>query len=156
MIRKIVEFLTCFAIYWMIALNLHEWGHFSINKLQGGDGYVKYPHFIDGQHWIITQGYPIWLERASGGLVVALVLGILWYWARRTPTSWDLDDEACFGIIGLIQLAYGLTEGFLYSDNAVLWGIEAGVATVIGGGVGLWYYVPKLARWWASDNDNRC
>ena len=150
---KIVEFLSCLVIYGLIAFNLHEWGHYIVNRLGGGDGFITFPHFIDGRHWIVIQGQPVWLEQASGGLVVALVLGVLWYWAWRSPTHQDLNSEAALAFIALIQLVYGLTEGFLYTSNAVLWEVEAFVATVIGGGLGLWYYLPKLDRWWS---DGKC
>jgi|GEM_PF-2895780 len=155
MINKILDFLITFGI-WAVAIMIpvHELGHHLVTILQGGTATIQYQGFWAGLTYVegLSPGeYQI--MAFSGGLFAALIMGLLWWRARKSPTQWDLDDEVAMACFGGMQLLYGLAEGATLG----VWGyfgmvpqsfmIAAPIAMAAGFLIPLFCYMFKIADW---------
>lgn len=150
--QKIIDFFITFGV-WAVFLHIpvHGLGHHIATWLQGGTTKIEYLGFwaefavIEG-----LSGGAFQLAYFSGGLIVALAAGLLWWRARKSPTLWDLDDEVTLACLGGLHLLYGLAEGVTLGATPQMvqqFNILAPIAMAVGFMVPLFLYIPRIARW---------
>jgi len=157
MANKILDFFITFSVWLIIAVAIHELGHHLATQLLGGDAYIVYQGFWAGLTY--TEGlspreYEI--VAYSGGLFAALMMGLLWWRARTSPTLWDLDDEVILASFGGMQLLYGLVEGAtLGAALRITQGymIMMPIAMVAGFLIPLLLYLPQIASWLQGESN---
>lgn len=107
--------LITFPIIWVMSWITHELMHALECKRQGAGEATIYYYFYGG--WIPALQYKYMgiienkkLVNLAGGLYTGILLLIIGLYAGYTPTQYDLNIEAAFIIIGVLQLVYGLFE----------------------------------------------
>jgi len=154
-VNKILDLIITFVVWAaFISIPIHELGHHLATVLQGGTATIQYQGFWAG--FTYTEGLSpgeYQIMAFSGGLFAALIMGLLWWRARTSPTWWDTDDLVVLACLGGMQMLYGLVEGATLG----VWGyrgivpqsfvILAPVAMAAGFLIPLFLYLPKIADW---------
>ena len=130
--QKLLDFgITC-TIYCLFGMLVHQWSHLCVAQLMGVQGYVRYEWMFGGEFWATSWHPQGWIILLSGGLGSAIVLGLLWWRARVSPTKWDLDDESMLALWGLTQLGQAIAELRIgFPDYPLIMVCAAGSATFI-------------------------
>ena len=150
---KIAEFACSLGWFYVASIALHEMWHSAVTQILGGKGTVEYFYFFGGLLRFQEVPPHVWVVYLSGGLLTALTMAVfLWFWARRSPTKWDLDDEAALAIIMGTHFCYAWTELFIWAGNMQAFWIAAPIAAFVGTVVPGIYYMPKLVDWWLGPN----
>ena len=113
---KYLNIAITVAIFLVLSVPIHEWGHFWACKLLGGEANITFDSIAQG--WCHITELPdtgMWVVRLAGGMTVFIVYVILWLLARWTPTRWDLDDELATVIVGSSHFVYSIFEAFARS-----------------------------------------
>jgi len=153
--QKIIDLIITFGVWAIFAhIAIHGLGHALATELLGGEATVKYQGFW--AEFVTPVGLSpgeYQIMAFSGGLFVALGMGLLWWRARKSPTLWDLDDELTLACLGGMHLLYGVAEGATLG----VWGyrgivpqsfmILAPIAMATGFLIPLFLYLPKIANW---------
>jgi hypothetical protein len=119
---SVAEYITCYFIFTIITMPLHEWIHLSVARMLGGDGYIIATPF--GALTVLTKTpQHFYLVALSGGILTALLFLLLFFW-----DVYDDDFEEYCSLIPLItsQLGYSIFEGIFVAsmsiDSFVAWG----------------------------------
>ena len=147
-VLSIAEYLSCFLIYLMTTVGLHEFLHLSVLRQLGGDGYIVL-HPLGGGGVVYTH-FP---TAANGELIVLFSGGILVFVIYTIFALWNYKDEnyeelAALVPIALMQLFYGLYEGvFKPTLSDVNYVNYASIPAVLGFGIGLAFPIKHRGKW---------
>lgn len=118
-IRKIVRLFITFAMFLFIMVVIHELWHYFAGYMVGAE--VTIPQIMMHGFWggecavnwaLIHSDWQWRIIYFAGGVGSAIIpFGILWLFARLSPTSWDMNVEFSCGVIAALQLGAGLAEG---------------------------------------------
>jgi hypothetical protein len=108
-----VELLFYVFVYLMFGVAVHEYLHFNVLRVLGGEGYAVFTWF--GGMVVIEMPPPepwaMTVVALAGGVGVGLLLIATAYWDY---VSKDFEEMVAELIVGFAQLSYGLFEGFFW------------------------------------------
>lgn len=114
--------LKFYLLYLVLMLTVnwfHEFGHLTIGKLGGGEGYVGSGFLVFWTNFTVDPiGFWGWLMPYAGGLFGAILCFLLW-WLVEGKDAVELRIVAYS--VGLTQVAYGLVEGTLFHLGKYQW-----------------------------------
>lgn len=146
-ILKVSLYAVAVVVLWLATVTIHEFWHWTTLTALGGQGYVTYPHWLNG--WISIERWPqhgAWIVGFAGGIGVAVTFAPFWLLSRLTPTRWDLWLEAVVAAMVTWQVLYGIGEGLSWWwPTALTVGL---VVSSVGGAAVLAVYWWWLWRWW--------
>jgi len=119
MLFSIAEYVTCFMVFYLVRLGVHEFFHLEVAILFGGDGYIIKTFW--GASTVLTKmpTHPT-VVAFAGGLGLGTIFFILAYW------DWcDWDFEECSALLphAFSETAYGIFEG-LFLPVMGFWGTK--------------------------------
>jgi hypothetical protein len=112
-----MEFFLKFLLVAFIVNWFHEWFHLTALKVLGGDGFVNTGFLVFYMQPTKLVG-PLGMSFVAfaGGLGSSLLCLIYYYTFSGNHHS-ILESKIVWRAVGLLQWAYGLVEGFLYSTG---------------------------------------
>lgn len=129
--QKLLDLVICFVVWFAAQLAIHELFHdlalFTMGY--GGLSYIKYyfplwtgTDYLPAEAAALLLPWQEWAWSAAGGLGTALFAGAMWWRAMRSPTHWDLDDEAVTGVLAVWHLGRIFTElfGFYWAELIII------------------------------------
>ena len=151
MTSKYLNLLISFVLFGIVALTIHEWAHYHVAALFGIKGVVMYSSIVGGT-FIPDISTPIntWVVYTAGGIVTALFLFVIWFFATHVGQPWDPDDACAVFTIMMYQFCYGMAETSLFYSQS-MFNVLAPISMVVGFLVGVIYYFPKLIVWWSKE-----
>ena len=135
-LQKIGALLTGWLVIASAITPLHEAGHVWAIRLMGGDAYIS---FTPGIVWtggfanfITVPDHGLPFVYFSGGLFVFLGCMLIWFWAWKSKTMWDMYVELPCLSIALMQLFYAFVEMLIYPKNQELFHQVYWIAMLVG------------------------
>lgn len=111
--QKIIDLVIAAGVWFFVVTAMHELCHYLAVTWQGGEAYLTMRGFWAGYAeftGIPYHSHELVIVYAAGGIGTAILLGLLWWRARMTPSLWDLNHEAVLGVLVAIQLGLGIGE----------------------------------------------
>lgn len=118
-VYKIFRLVVTFAVLAVVMTIIHELWHHLAAIMVGAS--VTTPQICMQGFWLGQCAFDpvgidsIWEQRViygAGGVGSAIVpFGVLWLFARLSPTQWDMGIEFSAGVLAAVQLGAGLAEG---------------------------------------------
>jgi len=156
-LMSMAEYVTCFMIFYLVRIGVHEWFHLETAILFGGEGYIIKTFF--GALTVFTKmpRHPT-VVAFAGGLGLGAIFFALAYWDWH---DWDIEECAALLPHAFSETAYGIFEG-LFLPIMGFWGAKltieqflqyASIIGLAGWLVGLligWYLWLKTAEWLKS------
>jgi len=150
-VEKIAGLLVMWGLLSLAVAPIHEWCHVGMIRFMGGEAYVSYtPGYIATggfTHFITVPDHGLWWVYFAGGLGVFLGCMIIWGWARKTKTLWDMAFELPAISIALWQISYAFVEACIYPNNQELFYRIVVYPPLFGLVAGLAIEAKKLWRW---------
>jgi len=117
--RKAARLFITLAVVLFIMCVVHELWHYFAGVLVGAEvtiPQIKMAGFWGGEcrvNWDLIHSAWQWrVIYFAGGVGSAIIpFGVLWLFARLSPTLWDMNIEFSCGLIAALQLGMGLAEG---------------------------------------------
>ena len=140
------ELLFYLFTYLMLGVAAHEYLHYNVLKMLGGEGYAVFTWF--GGMVVIEKVPPhpwgMTLVALAGGVGVGLFLLLAAYWDYISKDFEEMTSEL---IVGFAQLSYGLFEGFFWwmpRPEYYTWAQVAGSAgCLLGLSIGAYLWIRK-------------
>jgi len=112
-LESVAELLFYVVVYLMFSVAVHEYFHYNVLRMLGGEGYATFTWF--GGAVVITKAPPqpwgMLLVALTGGVGTGIFLIAAAYWDY---VSRDFEEMLAELIIGFAQLSYGIFEGFFW------------------------------------------
>ena len=146
---KLANLIVFLIIFTIMSLPIHEGGHSLAAQCFGAEGYIELNWFTVSGMFHGSGDLETWqfaIVAFAGGGFVALLYGLM-LWFANVGIKWDEDDKTPIRFILCGQLGYALGEISLAFEPD-LFPILGGIGTFLGLAVGLFWSLPKLARWW--------
>lgn len=156
-LSRIVPMFVSLFLFVVLAIGIHEQGHYIMAKALGVPGYVTFST-LGGWFWYqdpatglavaFTQRQDL-LIGLAGGFFAALVFGLLWLvnWWQAWSEPGALDESFIFGAMVISQVIYGIGEGIeSWVPSAPYW--SQGVSVLFAALVVLALYGKRLLAWW--------
>ena len=156
-LSRIVPMFVYLFIFVLMAIGIHEQGHFIVAEKVGINGYATFTEMggrfvyqdpTTGAYILVT----LWQDMMigfGGGLLAGGAFMILWavnHW-RGWYTPESLDESFVFGAMWVSQWIYAIGEGIeKWSPAAPYWSQPIGVLFAILGVLAL--YGRRLLAWW--------
>jgi len=112
-LESVAEILFYMLVYLMFSVAAHEYLHYNVLRMLGGEGYATFTWF--GGAVVIekmpSEPWAMMLVALAGGVGVGIFLIGAAYWDY---ISKDYEEMLVELIIGFAQLSYGIFEGFFW------------------------------------------
>jgi hypothetical protein len=112
-LSTVAEILFYAIVYTMFSVATHEYLHYNVLRVLGGEGYATFTWF--GGAVVIekppAEPWAMTVVALAGGVGVGLFLLLAAYWDY---VSRDFEEMLVELVIGFAQLSYGVFEGFFW------------------------------------------
>ena len=154
--RKVVRLVVTFAVFLVAMAVLHElWHHLAATAVGAS---IESPQITMYGFWAGTY-IPDWGDITTewqwsfiafaGGIGTALTFGVLWLFARLSPSGWDMNIEFSAGTLAGLQLGAGLAEGTAHNEPN--YQTIALFFMLVGFGAMILYESYRWANWFIND-----
>jgi len=142
---KAAGFLISIIIFYIMAIPLHEWFHYVAGAMEHVSGSVTYPGLFGGFYVFTPMPSHPWIIYLAGGYGVAFIYYLVWWFAWKNPSKWDLDDEVAVALVGATQFGYAIGELGWGVWNWPMW--ISYLLAVAGAGIVIAIYIPRMIEW---------